>query len=327
MDALSDVLRTMRLKGGVYLHAEFTGAWCIAAKVLPSSCAPVLGATDHLIPYHFVTEGRMRGRLEDGTEFEIGPGESVLFPRNDSHLLGSDLSRLPVPSEDIVRFPENGGLASVVHGDGGELTRVVCGFLGADRVRGNPVLSALPPVLRFEAKEASSAAWIRSTFHFAAEQIAAGRMGSESVLGKLSEMLFIEAIQSYTDQLPESERGWLVALRDPYVSRAMALLHARVADRWTVDTLGREVGLSRSALADRFNDTLGVPPMQYLGSWRIHVAAYELLNSGKPIAQIANQVGYDSEASFTRAFRRVMDMPPATWRRQRGDASQLPQGD
>jgi len=320
MDALSDVLRTMRLKGGVFLHAEFYGPWCLAAKVLPSSCAPVLGPTDHLIPYHFVIEGRMRVRLEDGPEFEIGPNESVLFPGNDFHLLGSDLSRLPVRSEDVVQFPKGGGLAKVVLGDSGEPTRVICGFLGADSVRGNPVLSALPAALRFDAKEGSSAEWIRSTFHFAAAQIAAGHMGSEVVLGKLSEVLFIEAIQRYTNQLPESERGWLAALKDSYVSRAMALLHARVQEDWTVDSLGREVGLSRSALADRFRDTLGMPPMQYLNAWRVQVAAHELLNSSKSISQIANQVGYDSEASFTRAFKRVMETPPATWRRTRGAA-------
>jgi len=146
--------------------------------------------------------------------------------------------------------------------------------------------------------------------------VAAGRAGSETVLAKLSELLFVEAVRRYADSLPEGQTGWLAGLRDPYVSRALARLHGRIDSPWTVDELGREVGLSRSALADRFTRLIGMPPMQYLANWRMEVAAQKLRDTHAPMARIALDVGYDSEAAFTRAFKRHFDIPPATWRRR-----------
>jgi transcriptional regulator GlxA family with amidase domain len=206
-------------------------------------------------------------------------------------------------------------------GGGGTPTRIVCGFLGGEEVRANPVLSTAPAVLHLDASRQSSAEWIRSTFLYAAREIAAGRAGTEVVMAKLSELLFVDAIRCYVEALPEDQTGWLAGLKDPFVARAMALLHARVSAPWTVDDLGRQVGLSRSALAERFTRIIGVPPMQYLANWRIHAAAHELLGSSKAMLQIAQEFGYDSEASFTRAFKRLMGAPPATWRRRRGMAA------
>lgn len=319
MDALSDVLRVMRLTGGLFLHAEFSAPWCVSSvvKKLPEGCAPYLGENAHIIPYHYVLEGRMRVRLQGGAELEVGQGDSVLFPRNDSHLLGSDLKLLPVPGADIMQPPTGNGLATMVLGGGGAATRIVCGFLGSEEVRGNPVLGTVPPVLRVDGARQSSAQWIRSTFLYAAEEIAAGRMGTAVVAGKVSELLFVDAIRSYVETLADGHTGWLAALKDPFVSRAMTLLHAKVAAPWTVDELGREIGLSRSALGERFTRIIGMPPIQYLANWRIHAAAHEMINSSKPILQIAQEVGYDTEASFTRAFKRLMGAPPATWRRRR----------
>ena len=156
---------------------------------------------------------------------------------------------------------------------------------------------------------------IRSTFRYAAEEVAAGRPGSETVLAKLSELLFVEAVRRYAEFLPDHQTGWLAGLRDPYVGRALALLHRDITRRWTVDDLGHEVGLSRSALADRFIRLIGMPPMQYLAHWRMQVATQRLLNTNASLAQVAESVGYDSEAAFSRAFRR-----PSVWRQRRGDA-------
>jgi len=303
MDALSDVLRIMRLKGGVFLHGEFFDPWCLSVKVEPQSCSRYLGETDHVIPYHYVLEGRMRVRMEDGLELDLEAGESVMFPRNDLHLLGSDLARPPAQSRDYVARPMEGGLLEMKVDGGGALTRIVCGFLGTEDVRGNPVVNALPAALRLDVRNGSASAWVSSMFHHAAEQIAAGHLGSEVLMSRLSELLFVEAIQRYVDTLPDRQPGWLAGLRDPYVSRALALMHARVAEPWTVDALGKEVGLSRSALAERFGEVLGLPPMQYLASWRIHVAAHELVSSNRSIAQVAQEVGYESDVDYQRNIR------------------------
>lgn len=316
MDALSEVLRATHLKGGVFLHAEFSESWCLGVQVSPESCAPFLGETSDIIPYHYVVEGHLRVRVPGEPVHELETGGLAMFPRNDYHLLGGDVRLPPVPSGDVVMPPSDGGLATIRLGQGGARTRIVCGFLAGERMRANPVVGMLPAVLLLDYRDSPSAEWIRSTFSYAADEIAAGRMGSDTVFAKLSELLFVEAIRRHAESLPEGQTGWLAGLKDPYVSRAMALLHARVRDPWTVDELSRQVGLSRSALAVRFNHVIGLPPMQYLANWRMQVAAQELLDSRKSISRIAQEIGYDTEASFTRAFKRQMGAPPATWRRQ-----------
>lgn len=318
MDALSDVLRTVHLKGGVFLHAEFSQPWCLRSKIEPRMCASFLGESSEIIPYHYVIEGRLRVQVANEPVCELGPGGLVLLPRNDSHLLGGNLRLPPTVTEKVVQRPGDGGLATIRLGGGGERTQIVCGFLAGDNLQDNPAISALPALLYLDYREGSSAAWFRNTFSYAADEIAGGRMGSETLFAKLSELLFVEAIRHYTESLPEGQTGWLAALRDPFLSRALALLHRTPGAAWTVDELGRKVGLSRSALADRFTQVIGVPPMQYLARWRIQVAARELLNSGKSIPRIAQDIGYETEASFTRAFKRWMGAPPATWRRRNG---------
>jgi AraC-like DNA-binding protein len=318
MDALSDVLRVMHLTGGVFLHAEFFAPWCIAARVTPEHCAPVLGRASHLIVYHYVVEGDLRIRVEgeDGEGVVIGAGEVVLLPRNDLHLVGSDLSLTPVAGSEIIKPPTDGGLFSIHYGGHGRRTRLVCGFLGCASAEGNPVISTLPPLLKLELEQGGAAEWIRSTFRYAADEVSAGRPGSETVLAKLSELLFVETVRRYAEALPDGQTGWLAGLREPYVARALALLHGDITRRWTVDDLGREVGLSRSALADRFIRLIGVPPMHYLAGWRMQVATQTLRNTSASLAQAAEIVGYDSEAAFSRAFKKAFGAAPATWRRQ-----------
>src|SRR5258708_7463597 len=281
MDALSDVLRVAHLTGGVFLHADFFAPWCMAARVAPEHCTPVLGPASHLILYHYVVEGELRVRVEgeDGEGLVIGAGEVVLLPRNDVHLMGSDLSLPPVSGSDIINRPKDGGLLSIHHGGAGRRMRMVCGFLGCASAEGNPLISTLPTLLKLNVEQGGAAEWIRSTFQYAAEEVAAGRPGSETVLAKLSELLFVEAVRRYAEALPEWQTGWLAGLREPYVARALALLHRAITRRWTVDDLGREVGLSRSALADRFIRLISVPPMHYLANWRMHVATEKLLNA------------------------------------------------
>ena len=229
------------MTGGVFLHAEFFAAWCIAARVAPEHCAPALGRASHLIIYHYVVEGDLRIRVEgeDGEGLVIGAGEIVLLPRNDLHLMGSDLSLPPAAGSDIIHPPKDGGLFSIHHGGSGRRTRMVCGFLGCAAGEGNPVTSTLPPMLKLDVGQAGAAEWIRSTFRYAAEEVSAGRPGSATVLAKLSELLFVETVRRYAEALPDGRTGWLAGLRDPYVARALALLHHDITRRWTVDDLGR----------------------------------------------------------------------------------------
>jgi len=317
MDALSDVLRIARLKGGVFLHAEFTAPWCIAAQMAPQLCSPFMGPVEHLIPYHYVVEGEFVIRTESNPSevHKLGPGEVVLVPHNDVHFMGSEITRAPVPASDVIQPRDASGLFSIEHGGGGKAAKVVCGFLGCDGAKNNPVLSTLPSLLVLNVDEGGGAEWIRSTFQFAADEVAAGRPGSEAVLSKLSELLFVEAVRRYAETLPEGQTGWLAGLRDPYVAKVLALFHGDVARPWTIDELAREAGLSRSALADRFGKLLGLAPIHYLANWRMQVASQELRSTSASLAQIATMVGYESEAAFSRAFKKSFGTAPASWRK------------
>jgi AraC-like DNA-binding protein len=305
MDALSDVLRVIRLKGG----------WCIVSQLTGEDFGRRLQGAEHLVLYHYVVEGHLRAQIPNREPVAIEAGEVLILPYNDRHLLGSHLELPPVPAKQVVRVPPDGGLAVIRHGGGGEKTRVVCGYLGCDRTHGNPLTSALPPIVRFDARKGSVAALMKSSLEFAADEIAARRAGSEAVLAKLSELLFVEALRRYVEGLPDEQTGWLAGLKDPFVSRALSLLHGRVAQQWTVGDLGRDIGLSRSALADRFTRLIGEPPMRYLARWRLQLAAHHLRSGDMPLARIAEQVGYESGAAFNRAFKRSFGVPPATWRK------------
>jgi AraC-like DNA-binding protein len=326
VDALSDVLRAANLTGGVFLHAEFFAPWCVATKLSPDHCTPALGAAPHLIPYHYVVEGRLQLRVDGGdggSALALEAGEVVVLPRNDLHFMGSDVTLPPVPGRDIIRLPAPGQLWSMRHGGDGDRVRVVCGFLGCDGPDTNPVLASLPAVVKLTLQEGAASEWIRSTLRYAAEEVAAGRAGSETVLEKVSELLFVEAVRRHVDRLPEGEVGWLAGLRDPYVARALALIHRDVARAWTVDDLGREAGLSRSALAERFIRLLGMPPIHYVARWRMQVARQKLRNTAASLAQVADMVGYESEAAFSRAFKKALGTSPGAWRRANAGAWEL----
>ena len=311
MDALSDVLRVAHLTGGVFMHADFSAPWCVAARVGPEHCSPAVGSASHLMPYHYVIEGELRIRVynDGGDGVVVGAGDVVLLPRNDLHLVGSDLSLTPVAGSEIIQPPANGGLFTIQHGGGGKRTRMICGFLGCDSVECNPVLSTLPSLLKLKAEQGGAAEWIRSTFQYAADEVAAGRAGSETVLAKLSELLFVEAVRRYAEALPDGQTGWLSGLRDPHVARALALLHRDVARTWNVDDLSREVGLSRSALADRFTRLIGLPPMNYLANWRMQIASQKLRNTSASLAQIADMVGYARKLPFPARSQRRSGLP------------------
>jgi AraC-like DNA-binding protein len=314
LDALSDVLRVIRLVGGVFLEAEFTAPWAISAKISADHCKPFLVMPRYVIASHFVVQGRMLLRIVGGETIEVRAGELVLLPHNDEHSFGSDLTAALIPAHQVIQ-PPRGGIARIVHGGGGETTQMLCGFLGAE-TSFDPLRSALPPLLKLDVRSTPSGAWIESSFRFAASEIATGRVGSTTVITKLSELLFVEAVSHYVASLSEERRGWLAGLRDPQIGRALALLHARPAHAWTAESLAVEVGMSRSAFAERFTSLVDQPPMQYLTLWRMHLAAQRLREGHGSVAQIAYAIGYESEAAFSRAFKRKFGTSPGGWRRQ-----------
>jgi AraC-like DNA-binding protein len=313
LDAFSDVLRVLRLVGGVFLEAEFTAPWCINGKISAEHCKPFLVTPHHIMASHFVARGRLQLRVDGGEAIEVRAGELILLSHNDDHSFGSDLSVASIPAHKIVQPHEAGGISRIKYGGGGEATQVLCGFLGSE-TSFSPLLSSLPSVLKLDVLATSSGAWIESSFRFAVSEIAAGRMGSATVIAKLSELLFVEAVSQYVSSLPADRRGWLAGLRDPQIGRALALLHARPTELWTAEGLASEVGMSRSAFAERFTSLIGQPPMHYLTLWRMHLAAQRLREGRGSVAQVAIAVGYESEAAFSRAFKRQFGASPGSWR-------------
>ena len=315
MDAFSDVLRVIRLSGGVFLEAEFTAPWCIGGKISTDDCKPFLAVPRHVIASHFVAAGNMQLRVEGGETIDVRAGELVLLPHNDTHVFGSDLNVALVRAREVIQPPQGGGISRINYGGGGAATQLLCGYLASDAPF-SPLLSALPSVLKLDVRATASGAWIESSFRFAASEIAAGRLGSTTVIAKLSELLFVEAVSQFVASLPAERRGWLAGLRDPQIGRALAVLHAHPTEPWTAETLALEVGMSRSVFAERFTSLVGQPPMQYLTLWRMHVAAQRLREGRGSVAQIGFAIGYESEAAFSRAFKRQFGTSPGTWRKQ-----------
>jgi AraC-like DNA-binding protein len=313
MDALSDVLQILRLSGAVFLDAEFTAPWCVTSN-------SHLGSDNtHTVFFHWLIAGSCKARLRaGGPTFEIAAGDLLMMPHDETHLMGSDLHMEPVDAESLVKPTANDRLVRIDYGGGGEATHFVCGFLSCDKRLSRPLLDALPGMLRVPFGNDPTATWFKSLLQLGTEETSAKRPGSDTVLAKLSELLFVEAIRRYGESLPAEQTGWLAGLRDRYVGKVLTLMHQNPGQAWTMDALASEAGLSRSALAQRFTDLIGQPPMQYLTRWRLTVAAQRLRSDPTNLASIAEQIGYDSEAAFNRAFKREFGMPPATWRKTQG---------
>jgi AraC-like DNA-binding protein len=318
MDALSDVLKSVRLEGAFYINAEFTAPWCIRGKCGQASVQQRLAGADHVVYFHFIAEGGCKVRLADGTQvLDVAAGDLVLFPQDDRHLMGSDLQLAPLETENLGYTPDaaGGDLIQMRHGGGGAATRFVCGYLACNRSVCRPLLDALPRVLRIPVGDAQASALLRELLRAGVSESSASRPGAASMLAKLSELMFVEALRRYVENLPPQGKGWLAGVRDAQIGRALALLHGDPGRAWTVEELAREVALSRSALAERFAALVGESPIQYLIRWRLALAAQMLRAGREVIARIAERSGYESETAFSRAFRREFGVGPAAWRK------------
>jgi AraC-like DNA-binding protein len=317
MDALSDVLKNVRLEGAVYLDGEFSAPWSVGSRSGLSEIRHRLASADHVVFFHYVAEGEVHVPGAPGEpEVVARAGDLLICPHGGGQTMASDVRMAPVDADALPALSEPGSAVTRLrHGGGGAITRVVCGYLACSRSACRPLLDALPPVFCVPAHDGVAAALVRSLMQAAVRESAEARPGAQSVLAKLSELLFVEALRRYADALPAGRSGWLAGLRDPYVGRALGLLHAEPAKGWTVDDLAGRVALSRSALAERFSSLVGEPPMQYLSRWRLALAAQELRAGAEPIARIAQRSGYETDAAFSRAFKREFGVPPAAWRR------------
>jgi len=320
MDALSDVLKSLRLEGAVYLDAEFTAPWCVQARHGLTSVRELLGGGEHVVFFHFFTEGGCRIPLEDDEGvLQVNAGDLVLFTKGERQVMGSDVHLAPVEAEGLLSAGSSvdGELIQLRHGGGGAVTRVVCGYIQCGRSVCRPLLEALPRVLRVPIGAGPTSTLWQELLRVGIRESAASQPGARSMLAKISELMFVDALRRYVEGLPPEGKGWLAGVRDVKIGRALALLHGEPGRLWTVDWLAREVALSRSALAERFSALVGEPPMQYLMRWRLALAADALRSDGETIGRLAERSGYESEAAFSRAFKREFGMPPAAWRRAR----------
>jgi AraC-like DNA-binding protein len=311
-DPLSEVVRGLDLKGGLFLEARMTAPWAFTAQVGAEDCRPLMDAPAQVIAYHAVTRGRMLVAAEGVAPVEVAAGDIILLPRNDPHTVMSEPGIPPSPGADLLSPPGPDGLARIEHGGGGAETRVLCGFLASDGAS-HPILETLPRILTVPLEDVASLEWIESSVRVAARELARGRVASGAVMSRLSELLFVEALRRYCET-GSRPGGWLGGMRDAQVGRALALMHGDLARPWTVDALAGTLAMSRTAFVDRFTRLVGTPPIRYLGQARLAAARLLLRETRLTANEIAWRVGFDAPVAFSRAFRRAYGLPPAAWR-------------
>ena len=318
MDALSETLRVVRLAGAIFVNARFTAPWCYQSA-RADSVAPLLEpGAERVVIFHMITEGDCYVELDDQPPLRLMAGDVVVFPHGDAHRMMSQPGVPPGPggrlSAVLARRPR-----TIAFGGGGPPTRFVCGYLACDARLAQMLLAGLPPVVRVNVRGSNAGTWLESSVRYALAEARSPRPGGAGVLSKLAEVLFIEVLRLYMNEQDENRTGWLAGVRDRVVGAALSALHREPARCWTLDELARSVGASRSVLAERFQRLVGSSPMQYLTQWRMVLAANLQRHSNAQLTHVAQDVGYQTDTAFIRAFRREFGVPPATWRR-----SQLP---
>lgn len=328
-DTLSDLLRVVRLRGAVFFHIECSDPWVVenphAGELIPA----IMPGVDHLMEFHGVARGSCWAAIPGEEPIALDEGDFVLFPQGDHHVMSSapglrakvvDPGMFFAPRPHQLPFAlavKDRGLPTVRLESGRGQTTMVCGFLGCDAKPFNPLLASMPRVVRIPGLAAGGNSWVEGFLFSAVDESNRKRPGGEAVLERMSEMLFIEVLRRYVDTLPPDQTGWLSAMRDAAVGRALALMHEKPAEAWTIERLAEESALSRSSLHERFLHFLGQAPMQYLAQWRMQLAAASLRDTNAKVIEVAFEVGYESEAAFSRAFKRALGESPNAWRRSR----------
>jgi AraC-like DNA-binding protein len=316
MDALSETLRVVHLVGAIFINARFSAPWCYQSP-RADSVAPLLEpGAERLVIFHLITEGECFVELGPGAPVHLVAGDAVIFPQGDAHRMTSQPGLPPATGARLdavlARRPRQ-----LAYGGGGAITRLVCGYLACDARLAELLLNGLPSLVRVNVRGSSAGAWLEASVRYALAEARSPRPGGEGVLAKLAEVLFIEVLRLYMNEQAEGRTGWLAGLGDRIVGTALSALHRSPAQAWTLEELARTAGPSRSVLAERFQMLVGSSPMQYLTQWRMLLAANLLCRSNAPLARIAEDVGYQTDTAFSRAFRREFGAPPAAWRRSR----------
>jgi len=316
MDVLSEVLKVVKLQGALFFNGEFSSPWSFCSPRSRNVAPYVAPGAHHVIIYHLVTEGQASARLMDGPRIALDAGDIVIFPHGDEHILenGPPTTAMDMVKELARVFSQ--GLKLSRHGGGGVVTKFVCGFMACEPRLSQVFLSGLPPVFKVSIRNDAAGRWLENSIRFSVNEADDSRAGREAVLAKLSEVLFVETLRAYIAHLPADQTGWLAGARDAEVGKALALMHRNPAEPWTIASLAKEAGLSRSVLAERFRHYLNEPPMTYLTRWRLQLGAQMLTSTSYSVAQIAAEVGYESETAFNRAFKREFAVPPARFRSQ-----------
>jgi len=315
------VLRAVRLTGAVFFAIDASNPWVTEAPHASDIAPHIMPGVEHVIEYHVVKTGSCWGGLVGEPAIQLEAGDIIVFPQGDSHVISSapgmratlDLT----PHERASRSPLP--VAISIDGGGSERVQLICGFLGCDARPFNPLLATLPRVIHLRGNGEDGSV-LRNLVELAVAESSTPKAGTDCILSRLSELLFIEVVRRYVAALPSGTGGWFAGLRDEQIGRALQKLHQRPAHPWNLEELAKEVGMSRSMLAERFTHFVGVPPIQYLAQWRIQLAAGLLRSNSSGLAEIAERVGYGSEAALSRAFKRWVGVAPALYRRAGSDS-------
>ncbi len=315
MDVLSEVLKAVKLDGAVFFNGEFSSPWCAREPDAGTLASYLPTRPKHVIIFHLITEGRGYVRIEEnGRAVPLEAGDIVILAQGDAHFMGNGPFVTPIDSAEQLRQVLAEGRMVSHSGGGGELTKLICGYLTCDPQLSQVFLAGLPPIIKVHIRDSPSGQWLEDTLRYSIDHAEVSGPGGAAVIAKLSEVLFVETLRRYIAKLPASHTGWLAGVRDPDVGKALAVLHKQPAQPWTIASLANEVGVSRSVLAERFRHYLSDTPIGYLTRWRLQLAAQLLCSTAKSVAEVASDVGYESEPSFNRAFKRQFGVPPARFR-------------
>lgn len=315
-DLLSDLLGSMHLSGVVMFRTEFREPWSLLTPDGAQMARLLRIRAAHIIPFHVIAQGRCQVALAGHEPVSLAEGDVILLPYGDAHTLGGREPAATQPVAPLLPPQPWREIFVVGHGGEGAMTRLVCGFLQCDELLFHPIMRHLPALIHVSPGTAPEGQWLASTIRHTAHEASRAQPGSRCMLPRLTELMFVEILRTHMRTLSADEVGWFAALNDPVAGSALKLLHTAPERTWDVDSLARRIGTSRSVLAHRFKHFLGQPPMQYLGHWRLQLAAQDLKTTDHRLKRIAEQAGYESEAAFSRAFKRRFGAPPAEWRSQ-----------